>query len=508
MCPMSKHGQVTLTTPDPVWGIFPPKQRGESSATAWRTEVPPRGGAWENVWTAGTYWALGVLVKEYFSRYQMWPAPLWPPAGISMFAGLTMGRRSWPGLFVGSLLTNMYAFGQPLLWAAIISCGNTLAPIVAVDVVGRRISRGEEFSRLADGVYFCGCTLLHGTLSATFGMCAVWAKGALILRRIPDSWMDWMLSDAAASLPLTPLLLLWRQPVRHKLSRLGLREFAASATGSVAALAYLLFATSGEHAAGTGASFLVLLPLLWMSLRLTLAMAYSMFATTIGAIMIGTLLGHGPFAQVEAGRAFILFAQMTIGFGASVLLLGVASNEQRTASQSVQKLNDELEARVEQRTAQPQESQHRLEKAAFYDPLTGLPNRRLLEERFRFCAASARRRREQVGLLLLDLDHFKEINDNLGHDAGDALLVETGHRIEASVRECDMVARIGGDEFVVLLPQTGHSIVTGPHSCGSGQTHDLRWCGDTNERQYRHLPIPRTRFNLANGVQSRRSGTL
>jgi len=138
-----------------------------------------------------------------------------------------------------------------------------------------------------------------------------------------------------------------------------------------------------------------------------------------------------------------------------VLLLGGASNEQRAAARAVIRLNEDLEKRVDSRTQELRETQRQLEKVAFYDALTGLPNRRLLEERFIFCGAAARRRGDQFALLLLDLDRFKEINDNLGHDAGDALLVEAACRLTTTVRECDVVARMGGDEFVILLPETG-----------------------------------------------------
>ncbi|MCV2356308.1 EAL domain-containing protein [Paucibacter sp. B2R-40] len=88
---------------------------------------------------------------------------------------------------------------------------------------------------------------------------------------------------------------------------------------------------------------------------------------------------------------------------------------------------------------------------AFHDALTQLPNRRLLHERLRHALAIHQRRGAPCALIFLDLDNFKAINDSLGHDFGDALLVAVGRRISACVRECDTVARLGGDEFVILL---------------------------------------------------------
>jgi len=99
------------------------------------------------------------------------------------------------------------------------------------------------------------------------------------------------------------------------------------------------------------------------------------------------------------------------------------------------------------------QAEAKIQHQAFHDALTNLPNRTLLLDRLETTLATLKRRNEYGALMFIDLDHFKHINDSLGHPVGDALLINIADRLKNSLRQEDSVARLGGDEFVVLLPQ-------------------------------------------------------
>jgi diguanylate cyclase (GGDEF)-like protein/PAS domain S-box-containing protein len=100
-------------------------------------------------------------------------------------------------------------------------------------------------------------------------------------------------------------------------------------------------------------------------------------------------------------------------------------------------------------------AEDQIRRLAFYDSLTGLPNRRLLMDRLQHAMATSARSNQCGALLFIDLDHFKTLNDTMGHDKGDLLLQQVGQRLMETVREEDTVARLGGDEFVVMFEGLG-----------------------------------------------------
>ncbi len=103
-----------------------------------------------------------------------------------------------------------------------------------------------------------------------------------------------------------------------------------------------------------------------------------------------------------------------------------------------------------------------IRQQAFFDALTGLPNRRMLRDRLEQEIKRCKRDGQQLAILFMDLDHFKEVNDTLGHDSGDQLLVEAAQRIKQCVRDADTVARMGGDEFTIILTDVTHTDVLEP----------------------------------------------
>lgn len=163
-----------------------------------------------------------------------------------------------------------------------------------------------------------------------------------------------------------------------------------------------------------------------------------------GCVVVAVLLAGAVTRPINAiNLAAGQFAQ-----GQTAARLPLARNDEiGDLARSFQRMQDQISRQM----VTLRDNREELEHMAQHDPLTGLPNRRMLQERLDQAIARARRNHEHVTLLFVDLDRFKDINDRLGHDTGDYVLRVVAKRMQAVLREIDTLARIGGDEFVVLL---------------------------------------------------------
>jgi len=166
-----------------------------------------------------------------------------------------------------------------------------------------------------------------------------------------------------------------------------------------------------------------------------------------------TAMAEGEFesAGLALGAADYLTKPLNVGIAKQRICNLL---ERESLRKEVETYRDHLEELVQARTLAlsiAQVNMANLEGIAYYDPLTGIPNRRLLLDRLNQARAQVQRSGQLLAICYLDLDGFKCINDQLGHDAGDQLLVGITRRLQTILRVGDTLARMGGDEFVLLL---------------------------------------------------------
>lgn len=162
-------------------------------------------------------------------------------------------------------------------------------------------------------------------------------------------------------------------------------------------------------------------------------------------------------ADMAVAHSFVTWRSVPLGYGALAFTLANAAIflwHYRHTQQQLAMANENLEQQVASRTADLDKLVQKLEGLSFKDPLTGLHNRRHFDTAFEHHCQRAQQHTSQLSVLMLDIDHFKQINDDFGHDAGDAVLVEVARLLRQHLRDLDVICRFGGEEFVALLPAT------------------------------------------------------
>ena len=374
-------------------------------------------------------WAALDLVAGHFEaapEISTW----YPPAGLDLALLLALGLRWWPLLFLTIPLT--IASGSSLSWGTIVvyDLVADVAYLTAAFVLLRVVRIDARLARHRDVLWLVVVGALAApALVAVEQVSLLAAVGAAAWQDFPANVAGYFAGDATGVGMITPFLLVairegwvrgrpgWpRDPSQQ-------RELI----GQVVLLAAALWAAFGPPAGGQlDYVYLVYLPLGWIAIR-------NGFPRTTVAVLLANFAAVVLFSAYGGGEG-----GLTLQFGLGTLTLTALL----LASLVSQSRRDALATR----------------HAALHDPLTGLANRTLLADRLEQAAARASRHADSPwALLYLDLDGFKSVNDSLGHEAGDRLLVEVGRRLRACVRPADTVARLGGDEFALLIEELAHA---------------------------------------------------
>ncbi len=308
-----------------------------------------------NLVTALLYFALGAVVSWFFAAYGMFPAPIWLPVAIAMVAGIAGEFRLFPGIFLGSFATNAVLLAAPLHVTTIISLTNALGPVAgAIALRHLRPAKGA-FTSFSGVVRFLLCTtLLSPAISATGGVVAMTIGHPVVLGKIYSLWFGWWLCDGGGTLYLAPALLMWlgleQSGAPTAATRWPDREsfFVWVATAVLGAMLFLTPQLAGDPVRPV-LPFLLVVPLSWVALRVSLRSAYTLISVVAVIAAAGTVAGVGAFhapgvanPMRMVGTLVLLLAMDVLTTVALVSELHEAQNENRVKSMFLATTSHEL----------------------------------------------------------------------------------------------------------------------------------------------------------------------
>jgi diguanylate cyclase (GGDEF)-like protein len=354
---------------------------------------------------------------------------VWPCTGIAIAALLVFGYWVWPGILIGAFVVNLTTAGS-VETSVGIAIGNTLEGLAGCYLVSRFAGGKEAFARAQDIFKFA---LLAGmvatSVSATIGVVTLAAAGFADWAAFGSMWCTWWLGDAVGAVTVTPLLLLWWENPRLRWTRQQITELAFLFLGLFATGWVVFGKPFHSELKNYPLEYLCIPFLIWAAFRFGRRKAATALCVLSMIAVWGTLHGYGPFAR-ESQNASLLLMQAFMGIMAvTTLALAAEVTEHKRAEERVRNL-------------------------AVSDPLTGLANYRQLVEALETEIKRFGRNERPFVVLLLDLDGLKKINDAMGHLVGSRALCRLADMLRLYSREMDTAARYGGDEFVLILPET------------------------------------------------------
>lgn len=309
----------------------------------WTPAILARGGlgSWivGNAAATAAYFALAFVVSRFFAAYGLFPAPIWLPASAAVVAAMMGEMQMFPGIFLGSFLANDILFAPPLYLTTIISFTNALGPVASAMVLRRLRPEKGLFTSFSGVIAFFGCiTLLSPAISATGGAIAISIGQPFDLGSFYSLWVGWWLTDSGGTLYLAPALILWlglekeseahTRFVKRHFDRQDLTVWALVAIGSI--LLFLMPPLRGSYIR-SAFPFLLVVPLSWIALKMSLRAAYTLVTLVSIFAAAGTVAGFGPFQDLALANPLQLVGTLVVLLAMNVLTIVALVSERHEA---------------------------------------------------------------------------------------------------------------------------------------------------------------------------------
>ncbi len=327
-----------MASQDPTITAMP---YGAEQPNAW-CPLPLRGAGplgWTiaNLVAALSYCTLGWAVSQFFSKFGIFPSPIWLPASIAVIAAMVGGWRMFPGLFLGSLIANYALFDPSAADAVAISVGNALGPIVGVALMRRLRPEAGLFNRLRGVVAFIACAIiLHPAITAAGGTATIMLENGLPLAAAPGIWIKWWLSDSGGALFFAPALMLWLNMEREAIPRAETVIVRDKVFWILVALSGALLAVPLpiDGPIRWSSAFLLVVPLSWIALRISLRAAYTLISIVSVVASAGAVAGFGPFQGEGVTNPMQLAGVLVVLLALNVLTVIALVAERRAAEEA------------------------------------------------------------------------------------------------------------------------------------------------------------------------------
>lgn len=398
-------------------------------------------GLFETLWIA-TLYIISARLGQILAIDPGNVTPVWIPSGLMVALALHRGSQIWLGVFLGAFAGNIWAYFSvetvshalaSISAATLNGFGDVMSTVLMATLISSYCQTNYPFTSLKNfSIFILFSVILGSFISAFLGTLGLAVFNLLSIDKITTTFVTWFIGDGVGALIFGPLLLSWLQPFKERtVIKTAIITALVIASGLITAFIFDLYQLT-KPIAYLGTLLLPVMLIICVSYEQRLV--FTIQATVSIVAVYATSNGYGPFILDSANNSLLQLQIFVAVFSLIIYVIALNTNEKKQLTDSLFKKKQELE------------------KLYRLDQLTGLWNRFRIKEFIAYELGRYKRDLKHFGLLMIDIDDFKRINDNYGHSFGDRVLVTLTNEIGKKIRSSDLFGRWGGEEFLIVSP--------------------------------------------------------